>query len=105
MSENKFFMDTNVFTDIVGGIRGSATDCNLQDSPLGKTSVWEGTSVGEYMNELLKKAYDTTRIYQSESSEALPHSLQVIRDSMIKVDKDASKSLDLKDSNVGGEVV
>ena len=39
MAENSVFMDTRVFTDIVGEIGSTTANCILSENPLGKINV------------------------------------------------------------------
>ena len=93
MAENKVFMDTNVFTDIVENIRGAASYCVMSEDPLQELDAWEGISAGRKMNEILKQFYKATELYRAEASESLPRALLTLRDGMIAVDKDAVKGV------------
>ena len=104
MSDNKVFMNTNVFTGIVGDIKGAASWCKLQDAMLEDNEAWMETGVGRYMNTVLKQVYKTSRLYTAESAEALPKAFLTMRDSMIRVDDVASKSIVVNEDNSGGVV-
>ena len=105
MSDNKMYMDTNVFTGIVGDIKGSASWCKLQDDGLLDNEAWEGTGVGRYMNTILKQVYKTSHLYMAESAEALPTAFFKMRDSIIKVDDVASKSIVVNEDKSGGTII
>ena len=93
MPENKVFMDTNVVTDIVNEIKYTSSDLVLSQEPLSSVKVWDHTDVGKKMEKILKKVYKASSAYRSESAEALPEAFLKMRDSMIRVDDVASKSL------------
>ena len=93
MAENKVFMDTHVFTDIVTDIGGAASACVLPDEPLANVDFLDDSDVGKELHALLKEAYKMTEIHRTETSESLPRGLLKLRDSMIAVDDALSKSL------------
>ena len=93
MIENSVFMDTNVFTDIVENIRGTASECVLSSRALNNTLAWEGTNVGREIIETLKEIHRTSELYRLEASESLPRGFMTLRDSMIAIDDAASKNL------------
>ena len=57
MAENKVFMDTHVFTDIVTDIGGAASACVLPDEPLANVDFLDDSDVGKELHALLKEAY------------------------------------------------
>ena len=91
--ENKVIMDTNVFTEITTRIKNNASNCIFSDELLRKTDIWNDTSTGRKMNELLKSFYKMSGTYRLEASGSLPWALLTLRDSMIEVDKKVSESL------------
>lgn len=93
MAENSVYMDTRVFTDIVGEIGSTTANCILSEDPLSKISVFEHTKVGREMNEILKLFYKSTGVYRHEASESLPRALLTLRDSMIEQDRILSEGL------------
>lgn len=93
MAENKVFMDTHVFTDIVTDIGGAASACVLPDEPLANVDFLDDSDVGKELHALLKEAYKMTELHRTETSESLPRGLLKLRDSMIAVDDALSKSL------------
>lgn len=102
MSGYDVYMDTNVFTNITQDIGGAASYCKLLEVLDEDTMVWNGTSVGKYMNKILAQAYDASHLYTAESAEALPTAFLTLRDSMINVDNVASESLVVNEGNSGG---
>ncbi|MBO4457947.1 MAG: hypothetical protein J5802_09525 [Butyrivibrio sp.] len=102
MAENKVFMDTNVFTEIVDEIRGAASDCVLPDRALNSMSAWEGTDAGQEIIKLIKSINKTADLYRKEASGALPRALLTLRDSMIAVDKEVSESLSVDTASSSG---
>lgn len=99
MSDNKVLMDTDVFTEIVDSIGNSASECILSDSVLNDIEVWENTAVGKKMEKLLRDVLDSSKVYKEEASVALPVAFLKLRDSMINIDNEASKSIDVKGKN------
>ncbi|RKM55663.1 hypothetical protein D6853_08900 [Butyrivibrio sp. X503] len=95
MSENKVFMDTNVFTEIVDSIGTSASNCVLSDSVLNNKEIWDNLAVGKKMTKLLKDVVKSSKAYNAESAVVLPTAFIKLRDSMIRVDKVASESLEV----------
>ena len=93
MANKDVYMDTRVFTNIVNGIGGASSKCVLSSDPLSKTDVYEETSVGKEMNEILKLYYKSTEVYRNETSDSLPRALLKVRDSMIEQDKILSEGL------------
>ncbi|RKM53919.1 hypothetical protein D6853_14870 [Butyrivibrio sp. X503] len=93
MSENKVFMDTKIFTNIVNDIKHSTSECVLDESPLKSVKVWQYTDVGLKMEKILKKVYKSSKEYRKEASGSLPRAFLTLRDGMIRVDEVASKSL------------
>ncbi|SFV04288.1 hypothetical protein [Butyrivibrio sp. INlla21] len=93
MPENKVFMDTNIFTDIVNDIKYSTGECILDETPLDSVKVWQYMDVGLKMEKILKKVYKSSKEYRKEASESLPRAFLTLRDSMIRVDDVASKSI------------
>lgn len=93
MSENKVFMNTNIFTDIVNDIRHTTDDCVLDEAPLDSVKILRDTDVGVKMEKILKKVYRSSKEYRKEASESLPRAFLTLRDSMIRVDDVASKSI------------
>ena len=73
---------------------------NIQfDELLRKTDIWQDTSCGRKMNELLKSVYKMSDSYRFEASGSLPRALLTLRDSMIEVDKKVSESLVVERAN------
>ena len=93
MAEDKVMMDTNVFTEITTGIKNNASNCIFSDELLRKTDIWNDTSTGRKMNEILRSFYKMSDTYIFEASGSLPWALLTLRDSMIEVDKKVSESL------------
>ena len=93
MSKNEVFMDTKVFTDIVEEIREAASNCVLSEEPLKMADCLDGFSAGRELHALLKEVYKSNDLYRNEASESLPRALLTLRDSMIAVDEEVSKSL------------
>ncbi|WP_026515363.1 hypothetical protein [Butyrivibrio sp. LB2008] len=93
MANKDVYMDTRVFTDIVNRIGGASSKCVLSANPLSKADVFEETSVGKEMNEILKLYYKSTEVYRNETSDSLPRALLKVRDSMIEQDKILSEGL------------
>ena len=104
MAENSVFMDTNVFTDIVNEIKGSATGCVLPDRALNNTLAWEGTNVGREIIGILKEIHKTSDMYRVEASENLPRGYMTLRDSMIAIDQAASENLTVEKLPGGGKL-
>ena len=102
MTENMVFMDADVFTEIVGNIKGSASYCVMSEDPLQKLDTWEGISAGRKMNGILKQFYKATELYRVEASESLPRALITLRDGMIAVDKEASENLTVEKVTASG---
>ena len=93
MAEENVLIETNIFTDIINEIQDTASDCVLSEGPLGSTKEWEHTDVGNKMNAILKRVYESSDIYRSETSTSLPVSFLKMRDGMVNVDNAVGKSL------------
>jgi len=102
MAENKVFMDTNVFTDIVNEVEGSAYDCKFPDNALNKAGSLNTFNTGRKINAILKGIHRTDEMYRQESSISLPKAFLTMRDSMIAIDKEASESLTVEKVSIGG---
>lgn len=96
MANKDVYMDTRVFTDIVNRIGVASSKCVLSADPLSKTDIFEETSVGKEMNEILKLYYKSTEVYRNETSDSLPRALLKVRDSMIEQDKILSEGLTIE---------
>ncbi|SFU87714.1 hypothetical protein [Butyrivibrio sp. M55] len=103
-TQNEVFMDTKVFTGIVDGIRGAASDCVLSDRALNSLDAWEGTDAGAAIIDLIKEVYKSSALYRTEASEALPSALNTLRDGMIAVDEELSNSLTVEKVSGGGRI-
>ena len=99
MAEDKVMMDTNVFTEITTGIKNNASNCIFSDELLRKTDIWNDTSCGRKMNEILRSFYKMSGTYRLEAAGSLPWALLTLRDSMIEVDKKVSESLVVERAN------
>ena len=104
MVERKVFMDTNVFTGIVGDIQSAADNLVLSDRALKNTSCLEGFTAGRQIIGALKSVHISADLYRQEASISLPRALYTLRDSMIEVDKAASESLTVETKNAGGSL-
>ena len=93
MADNKVFMDTNIFTEVVNSIGISASNCVLSKSVLDKVDTWDNTAVGKKMTKLLKDVLNSSKVYKDEAGMTLPASFLKMRDSMINVDNAAASSL------------
>ena len=102
MAEKEVFMDTNVFTDIVHGISGAASECVFSDNALKRADRLDTFNAGRKIHELLLAIHNTDELYRRESSESLPHGFITMRDSMIAVDKACANSLTVEKVSVGG---
>lgn len=102
MSKDEVFMDTKVFTDIVEGIREAASNCVLSEEPLKMADCLDGFSAGREIHAVLKEVYKSAELYRHEASESLPRALLTLRDSMIAVDEEVSKSLTVSNCAVTG---
>ncbi len=102
MAENSVFMDTNVFSNIVDGINGAASECVFPDSALNQADRLDTFTAGRKIHELLLAIHKTDELYRSESSESLPHGFLTMRDSMIAIDKASAESLTVEKVNIGG---
>lgn len=89
----KVFMDTNVFTGIVGDIQSAADNLVLSDNALKNSECLEGFPAGIEILESLREVHTTSKAYRFESAVALPKGLLTLRDSLIEVDKELSNSL------------
>ena len=98
MSENKVFMDSNVFTEIVESFGTSASTCVLSDAVLNNVKTWDNTAVGKKMTKLLKDVLQSSKAYNAESAVPLPPAYIKMRDSMINVDKEAASSIKVETS-------
>ena len=104
MAERDIFMDTNVFTGIVGDIQSAAENLVLSDNALKNTSCLEGFNAGRQIIEALKSVHTSADLYRQEASISLPRALYTVRDSMIAVDNAASESLTVETKNAGGSL-
>lgn len=102
MAENSVFMDTNVFSNIVDGIRGTASECVFSDNALKQANHLDTFNAGKKIHELLAEIHKTDELYRRESSESLPHGFLTMRDSMIAIDKACAESLTVEKVSVGG---
>mgnify|MGYP006935963095 CR=1 FL=1 len=102
MAENSVFMDTNVFSNIVDGIRGTASECVFSDSALKQADRLDTYKAGRKIHELLLAIHKTDELYRQESSQSLPHGFLTMRDSMIAIDKACAESLTVENVRVGG---
>lgn len=102
MAEKNVFMDTNVFSNIVNGISGAASECLLSDSALKQANLLDTFNAGKKIHELLAEIHKTDELYRRESSESLPHGFLTMRDSMIAIDKACAESLTVEKVRVGG---
>ena len=91
--EKEVFMDTNVFTQIVGDIQSAADNLVLSDSALKNSDCLNGFPAGVEIIEALKEVHTTSKLYRYEAAVALPKGLLTLRDSMIEVDESVSRSL------------
>ena len=104
MAERDIFMDTNVFTGLVGDIQSAAENLVLSDNALKNTSCLEGFTAGRQIIEALKSVHTSADLYRQEASISLPRALYTVRDSMIAVDNAASESLTVETKNAGGSL-
>ena len=104
MAEREVFMDTNVFTEIVDEIKGTAASCILPDRAINNALAWKSTNVGREILEILGEIHKTADIYKAEASENLPRGLFTLRDSMIAVDNAASESLTVRNNQGGTKI-
>ena len=72
MAEDRVMMDTNVFTEITTGIKNNASNCIFSDELLRKTDIWNDTSCGRKMNEILRSFYKMSGTYRLEAAGSLP---------------------------------
>lgn len=91
--EDKVFMDTGVFTDIVADIRGAASECVFPDNALRQANRIGTFNAGRKMQEILKEIHKTDEMYRREASESLPTAFLKMRDSMIAIDDACANSL------------
>ncbi|MEE3471833.1 MAG: polymorphic toxin type 44 domain-containing protein [Butyrivibrio hungatei] len=91
--EDKVFMDTGVFTDIVEDIRGAASECVFPDNALRQANRIGTFNAGRKMQEILKEIHKTDEMYRRETSESLPTAFLKMRDSMIAIDDACANSL------------
>lgn len=91
--EDKVFMDTGVFTDIVEDIRGAASECVFPDNALRQANRIGTFNAGRKMQEILKEIHKTDEMYRREASESLPTAFLKMRDSMIAIDDACANSL------------
>ena len=101
-TEDKVFMDTNVFTEIVDDIQGAANACVFPDNSISKASSLDTFDAGKEMHAILEEIHKTTEFYRHEVSESLPQGFLTMRDSMIAIDKEASESLTVDGGGIGG---
>ena len=99
--EKEVFMDTNVFTGIVGDIQNAADNLVLSDGALKSSECLEDFPAGVEILEALKEVHATSKLYRYEAAVALPKGLLTLRDSMIEVDREVSNSLRVE-KNSGG---
>ncbi|MEE3469840.1 MAG: hypothetical protein VZR24_04165 [Butyrivibrio hungatei] len=102
MAENKVFMDTGIFTDIVEDIRGTASECVFPDGSLKQVGRLDTFKAGTTMHKILEELHKTDEMYRLESSESLPTAFLKMRDSMIAIDKACADSLTVEKVNIGG---
>ena len=102
MAENSVFMDTNVFTDIVKSISGTACECVFPDNALKQADHLDTFKTGRTLHQILEELHRTDELYRHESSESLPHAFLTMRDSMIEIDEAAADSLTVEKVNGGG---
>ncbi len=93
MAENKIFMDTDKFTEIVGEIESAAKECVFPERAIENKLAWEKTNVGREIISILTEIHKTADMYNAEASGNLPRGFLTLRDSMIAIDKVASESL------------
>ena len=93
MADRSVYMDTNIFTGIVGDIRGSAYECTFPENALQQAPQLETFSAGRKMHKILKELHKTNEVYREESSVTLPSAFLKMRDSMIAIDKALSESI------------
>lgn len=53
MAEKSVFMDTNVFSNIVDGVRGAASECAFSDCALNRTDSLDTFNASRKIHELL----------------------------------------------------
>ena len=99
MKKDMVLMDTDIYTDIVDDIQGTASECVFSNELLSKTDVWNDTSVGRKMTEILKSFYKMSDLYRAEAAESLPRSLFTLRDGMMEIDQKTSESLAMEQKN------
>ena len=102
MAENKVFMDTGIFTDIVENMRGAASESVFPDSSLKQVNRLDTFKAGMTMHKILEELHKTDEMYRLEASESLPTAFLKMRDSMIAVDEACADSLTVEKVNIGG---
>jgi len=96
MAEKSIFMDTNVFTDIVNDIQGTASECVFSEAILDEAKNICGTISQAKLYNALEEIHRATYLHEAVASTELPTALLKLRDSMIAVDDALSKNLTVK---------
>ena len=102
MQNDKVFMETDVFTEIVNNIKGAANECILPDSALKIAKNLDTFNAGRGMHELMEEIHKTADLYRKEASISLPKSLFTLRDDLIAVDDALGGSISVEKQSSGG---